>query len=193
MVSIIYFFRTTHYQEERRCRYCERIFFVCPSQKTKYCCHECKCNSQKTPILKSFWDRVVKTTTCWLWIGGKNYDGYGHFSRTNEVAHRFSWKIHNGPIPAGTFVLHKCDNPPCVNPGHLFLGTQKNNREDCCNKMRQAYGEKNYGAKLSEQDAINIIKDNRPRKEISAEYGVHVGTIKNIQLGRSWKYLHVRH
>ena len=79
---------------------------------------------------------------CWLWIGPTSNGRYGQFgrgSKPNEIrvkAHRFSWELFNGPIPEGMKVLHSCDNPPCVNPSHLFLGTQKDNAQDAIRKGR---------------------------------------------------------
>lgn len=94
---------------------------------------------KKTPRDERFWQKVEKTDTCWLWRGSKNTTGYGQL-RTDrlEKAHRISWEIHNGPIPDGLAVLHACDNPPCVNPSHLWLGTQADNARD-----RQAKGRQN--------------------------------------------------
>jgi len=97
-----------------------------------------------------FWKRVKKTDGCWLWTGGTCL-GYGKCLkpgtdpklRIQVKAHRVSWELANGPIPAGLCVLHRCDNPPCVSPEHLFLGTLADNRADCVAKGRQAKGDRN--------------------------------------------------
>ena len=81
----------------------------------------------------TFWSKVNKTNTCWLWIGGKTKDGYGTCS--NGYAHRQSWKIHYGDIPRGLLVLHTCDIRNCVNPNHLWLGTILDNIKDRDNKI----------------------------------------------------------
>lgn len=93
-------------------------------------------------LAKRFWPKVEKTEHCWTWSGAKNRRGYGWLhngSRTTRKpmrAHRASWEIHFGKIPDGLWVLHRCDNPPCVRPDHLFLGTRTDNMRDCAAKGR---------------------------------------------------------
>ena len=101
--------------------------------------------------MERFWNKVMKiveTDECWEWIAFKNKDGYGLFGYNgkNQKAHRVSWQLHNGPIPDGLCVLHKCDNPSCVNPNHLFLGTNADNIKDRVNKNRTVgkHGRKTY-------------------------------------------------
>src|SRR3990167_2058280 len=102
--------------------------------------------------VKDFWDKVDKTDSCWLWKVGKNKDGYGRFrfEMKIKVSHRFAWEITFGKIPSGMLVCHKCDNPPCVNPSHLFLGTHKDNAIDKSQKGRgyNRSGENNGMCKL---------------------------------------------
>lgn len=81
-----------------------------------------------------FWTRVKKTSKCWLWIGDKNEKGYGRYN--NQKAHRISFSIHNKKLIGNFHVLHRCDNPSCVNPLHLFLGTHKDNMQDKILKRR---------------------------------------------------------
>jgi len=92
-----------------------------------------------------FWSKVSRGPGCWVWTGS-TIRGYGQLSTTRSagptLAHRFSWQIHNGPIPDAMQVLHRCDNPPCVNPDHLFLGDPKINSDDKIAKGRYRCGQK---------------------------------------------------
>src|SRR5574343_697551 len=89
--------------------------------------------------LKRFFAKVTKTDACWLWTGALSEKGYGLCSASGELwrAHRLAWHHFNGPIPTGMHVLHRCDRPPCVNPEHLFLGTDTDNLKDCYAKGRR--------------------------------------------------------
>jgi hypothetical protein len=94
------------------------------------------------PVAERFWEKVDKSGECWTWrpVTGRHPFGYGMFTPQHGqrvTSHRFSWQLAHGPIPSGLFVLHKCDNPPCVRPDHLFLGTHKDNMADMKAKKRQ--------------------------------------------------------
>lgn len=133
------------------CAFCGKEFGCRPyrlktQQRGVYCSRTCANRSQPAPLADRFWKRVVKSDGCWLWTGNRAVGGYGVIlpgggTRGLALAHRVSWEIHFGPIPDGMHVLHKCDNPPCVNPAHLFLGTQRDNNTDKVRKGRQAKAE----------------------------------------------------
>jgi len=147
--------------------------------------------------LKNFWKKVDKSGNCWEWIAGFGHCGYGQFRVGDkpQLSHRVSWKLENGPIPEGLFVLHKCDNPPCVNPKHLFLGTQKDNLADMTSKGRRGSspGEKSWNSKLTADQVYQILKlhkTNHTSYKITADiYGVAYTTITNIVHRRAWKHL----
>ena len=108
--------------------------------------------------INSFWSKVEKLSDdqCWKWKGYKNRQGYGRMGIAPSQcvnAHRVSWTIHNGAIPEGMFVCHKCDNPECSNPKHLFLGTRQDNINDMMVKKRSRHFKNNdfYGVRYEER------------------------------------------
>lgn len=145
--------------------------------------------------LERFWRNIEKQENgCWTWKGAKLTNGYGAFSvGTKRIsAHRFSWKIHYGDIPAGHVVCHKCDNPPCVNPEHLFIGTNAENQHDKATKGRSARGEKNPKSKLTEKDVFRIrelIDEGLSSRRIAEVFGVRHAAILTIKNGKNWAWL----
>lgn len=149
------------------------------------------------PIEKRFFKRVEKTETCWLWKTHLNTGGYGRFYNDEKrfvMAHRFSWEHFNGEIPEGLFILHKCDVRHCVNPDHLFIGTQQDNMDDMVKKKRQGdvKREKNSQAKLKEKDVHEIRRRFQDeyfwgiQSKLAKEYGVAQCTISNILREQRW-------
>lgn len=143
-----------------------------------------------------FWKFVNKgeENECWTWNGAKATHGYGAFSVgiKRTTAHRFSWQLHFGEIPKGMMVCHKCDNPPCVNPKHLFLGTDADNQRDKKLKGRAARGERNNKAKLTESDVREIrtlIEQGLSYREIARMFNVRHAAILTIKSGKNWSWL----
>jgi len=145
-----------------------------------------------------FWAKVKKSEGCWEWTASK-INGYGQFMVSpgeRWSAHRLSWVFHYGPIPQGTgyhgtCVLHRCDNPACVRPDHLFLGSNADNVRDMVSKGRNSLkrmtGEAHGMAKLTEADVVAIRNDQRNRRVLAKEYGVHPNTIYNVRQRIKWK------
>lgn len=145
--------------------------------------------SRAVPFMERFCSAFVEHESgCWLWLRGKNPQGYGVIELNGRCtrAHRASWLVHNGEIPAGLYVCHHCDTPSCVNPAHLFLGTATDNNTDCIKKGRRPNksGERNHNAKLSDRQADEIRKSRQPAKALASQYGVSIWTVYDIRAGR---------
>jgi len=144
--------------------------------------------------LERFWEKVDKTDTCWLWFGSKT-KGYGKMNINHHCvyAHRFIWEETYGPIPEGLMVLHHCDNPPCVKPSHLFLGTASDNEYDSVNKGRHFdnAGEKHPLAKLTaiQVREIRLVYIPRilPFRKLASQYNVSQSTIQQVLNRRTWR------
>ena len=114
----------------------------------------------RLPAEERFWFSVQKSSACWLWEAAINPYGYGVFKVQNKVvlAHRYSYELHLGKIPKGKLIMHSCDNPKCVNPEHLSVGTIDDNMADRQRKKRHASGERHGKAVLSKQD-VDAIRE----------------------------------
>lgn len=134
---------------------------------------------------------------CWPWLGRKNRGGYGYLSSRVQgrawtlIATRVAFTVWNRPLLPGEIVCHHCDNPPCVNPAHLFAGTYKDNALDRDRKGRGVShkGELNYHAKLTEDQVKSIRMDTRLNREIAADYGTSVPSITNIKNRKVWRHV----
>ena len=105
------------------------------------------------------------------------------------LAHRVSYEIAKGPIPAGAEIRHMCDNRACINPDHLLTGTRQDNVNDCTSKLRHIWGERSPHSKLTAEPVYEIRDSNLPRLELATQYGVRVQTIRGIQIRQKWKNL----
>ena len=128
---------------------------------------------------------------CWIWSGGKTTAGYGAVQYAGRLvyAHRLSYQFYVGEIPEGMCVCHKCDCPSCVNPSHLFIGTQKDNMHDCAAKNRTTAGEKHGGSKLTDTDVIAIRASTEKQKALAIKYGVVQQEISFIKTNKRWKHI----
>ena|SRR3990167_5583641 len=155
-------------------------------------------DGKRIPIEQRFWNKVVKTATCWNWIGSKNKFGYGQIGamigkkHKMFAAHRISYELVNDKIPKGLCVLHRCDNPACVNPQHLWAGTHQENMRDRSLKGRTvgSKGEKNGKAKLNRK-LVKEIRDLYKTGELSHTglsevFNVSKATIYYILNGKHW-------
>ena len=124
---------------------------------------------------------------CHEWMYSKRGAGYGamRFNGRDQLAHRISWQLVHGEIPAGMLVCHKCDNPSCVNVEHLFLGTQSDNMKDMVAKNRHPYqqGEAHARAKLQNKDVLKIRDSSMSSSVLAKMYGVTKRTILNVKHG----------
>ena len=184
----------------KQCPVCDKEFR--PLNKRKKTC-SVKCGRQlaarnhtrsSEQAIEIFWSRVDRSggdKSCWNWTASRKPAGYGHMSwngRENGT-HRISWELAHGAIPDGLFVLHACDNPRCVNPAHLFLGTHQDNVTDMMRKGRSVNlrGEQHGNCKLSDAQVAEIRRryeagDTSCRK-LAAEFEVAPSNINKIVLG----------
>jgi hypothetical protein len=155
------------------------------------------------PLAERFWEKVDKRgpDECWEWQAARVRHGYGRIGtgvgRGIDGAHRVSWQLHFGPIPAGMSICHTCDNPPCVNPVHLFVGTQDENWADMRTKGRGSepphrLGEAVNTAVLTEA-TVRICRERYAAGErttdLAREFGVNQSTIKRVVSRKTWKHV----
>lgn len=191
--------------EAKNCRLCSDAFGRHKKDSARqwrnrqFCSTKCsnrhKAEEQKSEgrTMARFLSKVKKTDTCWVWVACRDKHGYGRFGLGGRVirAYRASWILHNGPIPEGAHVLHKCDNPPCVRPDHLYLGTHKDNMRDMRVRKRASgpKGTNNYNCRLTPKAAIDIYQRyvaGEQMKTLADEYGVTPPAVHSICWGRTW-------
>lgn len=156
-----------------------------------------------TPPIERFWRYVEKgegANPHWFWTGYLSHGGHGQFQAIRgkpTPAHRFSWEIHNGPIPDGLWVLHNCAPLPdlarCVNPAHLYLGTHDDNMRDAALKLQHPRGEGHFRHKFTDAQIIDIRKAfhflGQSLSHLGRQYSVYASTIQAIINGVTWKHL----
>jgi hypothetical protein len=139
---------------------------------------------------------------CWEWTGSRSAFGHGSFNMSglsSSNSHRIMYKLTKGPIPTGMFVCHSCDNPPCCNPAHLWLGTPKDNMADCVSKGRfkatppplhmRARGEQSARSKLNNEQVTDIFLSNDSTKILADKYGIGMNSIRYIKTGVTWAHV----
>lgn len=216
----------TEPRSERRCEQCGATFWVTPSavktRATRFCSRACFFAAFGTPESR-FWAKVDKQEMgCWVWTSPVMPTGYGQFyvNGRHTTAHRYSWQLHRGPIPAGLHVCHNCpggDNPRCVNPAHLFLGTHAENMADMFAKGRgfvhtpperrprgDRHGSRTHPERLRrgvqqpkaklDDDKVRAIRATFARggivqHELAQQYGVSQAVISKVILRQMWKHV----
>lgn len=153
-------------------------------------------NKSKKAV-ERFWDRVHKggRDDCWPWTGWKDRDGYGALSVSGRFtrAHRFSYRLHFGDIPEGMLILHDCDNPSCVNPRHLIIGSNLDNMQDKERKGRgrRVHGEQHVNAKLTTKMVLEIRRlyatGRYTQYQLAAQFRVNQPRISKIVNQLIWK------
>jgi hypothetical protein len=147
-----------------------------------------------------FWERVKVSDGCWEWTGPKDMYGYGLFYEggRQKTTHRLSWTMHFGCIPPAMLVCHRCDNPACVRPNHLFLGTHQDNMADKIAKGRAAGGsspgEANPLAKLTDDIVRTIRAEYLPGKRghgsaAAKRFGVSISTVHLVLRNKIWRHI----
>lgn len=174
-------------------------------------CRKCFELAPRGSTEDKFFRKVVKTDSCWIWVGAKAKSGHGHMRAIGEnLAHRIAWVLFRGPIPTGMCVCHDCpggDNPACVNPDHLFLGTHDDNLKDAAKKGMMASGnrhksrthpdsvargEAHYSAKLTD-DAVRQIRRRVSSgclmRDVALHFGVTRSTVSMIVSRKRWAHV----
>lgn len=187
-----------------KCLHCEKEFRAKISHiakgAAKFCSRECVSAFHFNERKNQFWALVKKTDSCWLWQGDtvRDRSGYGRFHIAGKSwrAHRYAWTVTNGEIPDGLIVCHKCDTPKCVNPSHLFLGTDADNMNDRDSKFRMMHGVQTNTAKLTDNQVIEIRsrydasnKKYGLKSSLGREYGVSDAMIGLIVRRKNWRHL----
>lgn len=186
------------------CEQCGREFLTTTKRLNSggghICSLSCAASKPRRPLLERFLAKINKTERCWLWTGSFNSGGYGVIwtGKRKTLASRVAWELFKGPIGDNLCVLHNCpdgDNPACVNPEHLFLGTKGDNNTDRAEKGRNKdqKGEKNEQAILTEFQVLEIraryAAGGVTQRSLAKEFGVHFAGISDIINRKNWRHI----
>jgi hypothetical protein len=156
----------------------------------------CSWSRQPRPLAERFWEKVDVRGTgeCWPWLASTKQGGYGKIASGDGrilLAHRVAYQLASGPVQPGLVVCHRCDNPGCVNPAHLFLGTQAENLRDMRTKGRgnPPRGSQHPKTQLTNEIVTRIRADTRSHRRLAREYGIGKSTVGMIKAGATWKHL----
>ena len=176
--------------------------------KPQFCSPQCFSATAENRAQSKFRERLLKNIAvsgdeeCWLWTGRLDPRGYGRFDvrfpgelrARPRLAHRLVYTVLVGPVPDNMMICHRCDNPPCCNPAHHFVGTPKDNFDDMVKKGRKPplpihRGEEIKSSKLLEPQVIEILASSESACDLARKYGVTAGAIHLIKKGRNWAHL----
>jgi hypothetical protein len=165
-------------------------------ERAAYCSKACSNSSRLVPLADRFllYYHPGRPDACWLWTGTRDRDGYGVIgdeTRRQVRAHRIAYERVYGAVPPERYVLHRCDNPPCCNPAHLFLGTNADNMADKTAKGRHSHGAIHARSKLTDDDVRTIrgLYPQMTQAAIAKRYDMDQSTISNIVLRRIWRHI----
>lgn len=144
----------------------------------------------KRSLRDRFLDKVRKTDTCWIWTGYTMKNGYGQINtgKCIENAHRVAYQMFVGPI-GDLYVCHRCDNPTCVNPDHLFIGTQNENLRDAATKGRMPRGSSHWNARFTEDEIRSIRASDLSQNRLAEQHGTSQQVISKIRLRQRWAHV----
>lgn len=178
------------------CAGCSRQFAINYGRmgSPRFCSQSCNAEARKLPLAERLSRGLAPPDSngCLCWTGAKANYGYGLINAGGgrlERTHRLAWRLAYGPIPPGLEVLHACDNPPCGNLAHLFLGTHEDNIGDAVRKGRHCHGERSPEAILSEAQVVAIRARGIEALRDARRYGVARTTVADALYGRTWKHL----
>lgn len=170
------------------CAKCSKSF-TASRETAVYCSRACRASGRYPDIMTRLFAGIEKRedTGCWEWQNSLDDWGYGiiRYNGAMRKVHRVSWELHNGPIPSGLLVCHHCDNTVCANPSHLFLGTNKDNRDDMVKKGRQRvlYGADNPSFKVTDAVVAEILAEcstGKSKIQIAHDFGLAKSTVYNL-------------